>query len=188
MPSEADIMLVLPILVSAVAVFLVSGFLHMATPWHHSDFKKLPNEDAVADALRPVAPPPGDYLLPTPPSGRAEARASHFVEKHRRGPVMMFTVLPSGAVSMGRPLALWFTYVLAVSALAALMAAPVVHGFEERAILHLTSLAAFLAYAAALWQQTIWFRRSWVTALKSTLDALMYGLITGCVFVWLWPR
>ena len=180
-------MLVLPIVVSAVAVFLVSGFLHMATPWHRGDFKKLPNEDALADALRPVLPPPGDYLIPAQPGGRAEARASGFAEKYRRGPVMVFTVLPPGETAMTRPLALWFVYVLAVSALAALVAGPVAPHFPP-SILHLTAMAAFLAYAAALWQQTIWFRRSWVVALKSTLDAVLYGLITGCVFVWLWPR
>ncbi len=180
-------MLLLPILVSAVLVFLVSGFLHMATPWHHGDFKQVPNEDTLADALRPVLPPPGDYLIPAPPGGRAEARATGFAEKYRRGPVMMFTVLPPGETAMTRPLALWFVYTLVVSALAALVAGPVVPHYPP-ALLHLTLNAAFLAYAAALWQQTIWFRRSWVTTLKSTLDALLYAVITGFVFLWLWPR
>jgi hypothetical protein len=54
----------LPILLSAVIVFVVSSIIHMATPWHKSDFPKLPNEDQVRDALRPLAIPPGEYMIP----------------------------------------------------------------------------------------------------------------------------
>ncbi len=42
----------LPILLSAVIVFVASSVIHMATPWHKSDYPKLPNEDRVMDALR----------------------------------------------------------------------------------------------------------------------------------------
>ena len=49
----------LPIVVSAVIVFLASWIVHMFLPYHHSDFAKLPQEDAVLDALRTLNVPAG---------------------------------------------------------------------------------------------------------------------------------
>ncbi|HET7109995.1 MAG TPA: hypothetical protein VFI41_03915, partial [Gemmatimonadales bacterium] len=55
----------LPILLSAVAVFIVSAVIHMALQfWHRNDFRTVPNEDAVMAALRPFDIPPGDYIVP----------------------------------------------------------------------------------------------------------------------------
>ena len=54
----------LPILVSAVIVFIASSIIHMLPLWHKNDYPALPNQDAVMDALRPLAIPPGDYMLP----------------------------------------------------------------------------------------------------------------------------
>lgn len=49
-----------PILLSAVFVFILSGVFHMALPWDKNDFKKLPDEDNALAALRPFKVPPGD--------------------------------------------------------------------------------------------------------------------------------
>src|SRR5215469_18056825 len=92
----------LPILLSAVIVFIASTILHTVLPWHHSDYRKMPNEDKVMEALRPLAIPPGDYMVPRPAS-RSDLRSPEFVEKMNKGPVMMMTVMP-GAMSMGRNL------------------------------------------------------------------------------------
>ena len=108
----------LPILLSAVFVFLVSSVIHMASPWHKNDYPKLPNEDQLRDALRPLAIPPGDYMVPRP-QGMAEVKSPAFAEKLRQGPVVMFTVMQNRPTSMGRNLSLWFAYSLAVSVFAA---------------------------------------------------------------------
>jgi hypothetical protein len=34
---------------------------------------------------------------------------------------------------------------------------------------------------------SIWYGRSWLAAFKTTVDGLIYALITGAVFMWLWP-
>ena len=58
----------LPILVSAVIVFVVSSIIHMASPWHKGDYPKLPNEDKVLEALCPdrgrvdLRPPDGGHV------------------------------------------------------------------------------------------------------------------------------
>jgi hypothetical protein len=47
---------------------------------------------------------------------------------------------------------------------------------------------AFIGYAAALWQNTIWYKRALSTTLKSTFDGLVYALVTAGTFGWLWPK
>lgn len=85
----------LPILLSAVIVFVVSSIIHMASPWHKNDYPRMPNEDQVRSALRPLAIPPGDYMVPRPAS-RADLRSPEFAEKVNQGPNIIVTVLPNG--------------------------------------------------------------------------------------------
>ncbi|MFQ5717948.1 MAG: hypothetical protein ACE5IK_00225 [Acidobacteriota bacterium] len=44
--------LVLPILLSAVLVFVVSSIIHMVLPYHRGDFSQLPAEDDPEAHLR----------------------------------------------------------------------------------------------------------------------------------------
>ena len=79
--------LLLPIVVAAVAVFVLSMIIHM-TPWHKSDYIRLPDEDGVMKALRPFNIPPNDYVLPHP--GSAEYMKSPEYDARRDpGPVMI---------------------------------------------------------------------------------------------------
>ena len=50
----------LPVLVSAVVVFVASSFLHMALKYHRADYMTLPAEDRVMETLRGFNIPPGD--------------------------------------------------------------------------------------------------------------------------------
>jgi hypothetical protein len=180
--------LVLPILLSAVIVFVASSVIHMASPWHKSDYPKVPNEDALRAALRPLAIPPGDYMVPRP-SGREELQSPQFVAKVNEGPNLVLTVLPNGPWSMARNLGLWFVYLLAVGVFAAYVAGrALAPGAEYLQVFRFVGTTAFLAYAAALWQMSIWYRRAWSITLKSTADGLVYGLLTAGTFGWLWPR
>jgi hypothetical protein len=47
----------LPILLSAVAVFVASSIVHMVMPWHKGDYQKVPDEDALRAAVGPLAIP-----------------------------------------------------------------------------------------------------------------------------------
>jgi hypothetical protein len=47
----------LPILLASVAVFIVSSVIHMAPLWHKNDYPRVPDEDKVRSALRPLAIP-----------------------------------------------------------------------------------------------------------------------------------
>jgi len=62
------IQLWLPILLAAVLVFLASSLIHMVFKWHNSDYRPLPNEDEVLEAIRKGAAAPGQYLFPYCPN------------------------------------------------------------------------------------------------------------------------
>ena len=178
----------LPILLSAVAVFVASSIIHMISPWHKGDYQKVPDEDALRAAVGPLAIPPGDYMVPRP-VGREEMKSGEFMDKVRAGPNMIITVIPNGPWSMGRNLVLWFLYLVVVSVFGAYLtgrAMPQNPG--NGAIVQFVSTTTFLAYCAALWQMSIWYRRSWSTTMKATVDALIYSFITAAIFCWLWPR
>ena len=177
----------LPILAAAVGVFIASSVIHMATPWHHSDFPAVPDQARVMDALRTFNLKPGDYMLPRP-ANQQEMASAEFTELARRGPMVMMTVLP-GQVVIARNLVMWFVYCLVVSLCAAYIAgAALPAGAAAKKAFQFAGATAFIGYALALWQQTIWYSRSWITTLKSTIDGLVYGLVTAGVFAWLWPR
>ena len=177
----------LPILLSAVVVFVASSLIHMASPWHKSDYPKMPNEDQVMDALRPLAIPPGDYFFPRP-AGRDDMRSTAFAEKMKKGPVAVMTVMP-GYMSMGRNLVLWFLYIIVMSAFAGYIAGRALPpGTVYLQVFRFAGATAFIGYTAALWQMSIWYHRAWMTTIKSTVDGLIYASLTAGVFGWLWPR
>ena len=109
----------IPILLSAVIVFIASSIIHMLLKYHRSDFGRVPSEDEVMDALRPFNIPPGDYVIPCP--GK-EMGTPEFIEKTTRGPVAFLTVIPSGPPSMTGSLILWFLYSVLVGIAAAYVA------------------------------------------------------------------
>ena len=178
----------LPILLSAVIVFVVSSVIHMAALWHKNDYPRMPNEDKVRDALRPLAIPPGDYVIPRPSSTR-EMRSPEFVEKINQGPNMVVTVIPNGPWPMARNLTLWFLYAVVVGVFAAYVAGRALpFGASYLSVFRFAGVTAFVCYSVALWQMSIWYRRAWSITIKATADGLIYALLTAGTFGWLWPR
>jgi hypothetical protein len=178
----------LPILLSAVGVFIVSSAIHMAPLWHKNDYPEMPKEDEVREALGPLAVPPGDYMVPRP-SSHADLRSAEFVQKLETGPVMIVTVLPNGPMGMASNLVKWFIYSAVVGLFSAYITGRALPpGAAPLNVFRFASATAFLAYSVALWQMSIWYRRAWVSTIKSTVDGLVYAVVTAAVFAWLWPR
>jgi hypothetical protein len=177
----------IPILVSAVFVFVVSSVIHMALPWHRDEYPKVPDEDKLRNALKPLGIPPGDYMVPRAAS-MDEMKSPAFTEKLTQGPVVILTVLPNGPMQMGRNLLLWFIYSIVVSVFAAYVAGRALGpDAEYLAVFRFTGATAFAGYALALWQMWIWYKRSLKTTIKATIDSLVYALVTAGAFGWLWP-
>jgi hypothetical protein len=177
-----------PILLSAVIVFVASSVIHMLLPIHKSDFRKLPDEDGVMDALRKAGVGPGDYMFPHAGS-MADLKSPAFTEKRTKGPVASMTVMESGPVSMGPSLAQWFLYCVVVGVFAAYVAGRALEpGAHYLKVFRFAGVTAFVGYSLALWQNTIWYKRAWTTTLKANVDGLVYGLLTAGTFGWLWPK
>ncbi len=180
--------LCVPIVLSAVFVFVASSVIHMITAWHKTDYRKLPDENKTMEALRPLNIPPGDYMMPSP-GGPDTYKSKEFEEKMNKGPVAVMTVLPSGQWTMGRNLALWFVYCVVIGIFAAYVAGRALGpGTPYLRVFRFVGTAAFLGYTGALWQFSIWYRRSWVTTIKGTIDGLIYAMVTAGTFGWLWPK
>jgi hypothetical protein len=178
----------LPIVLSAVIVFVASSVIHMTPLWHKNDYPKMPREAEVLDALRPLAIPPGDYFIPRA-SGMKEMRSPEFKEKMKRGPVAVLTVMPNGEMAMGRSLVQWFAFLIVVGLFVAIVTCrtlPV--GTPYPRVFKVAGTIAFMAYSLALCELSIWYRRSWSLTLKSAFDGLIYAALTAGTFGWLWPR
>jgi hypothetical protein len=178
----------LPILLSAVFVFVVSSIIHMFLRYHNSDFKKIPSEDEVMESLRKFEIPPGDYVFPY--CGSSEAHKSEeYKEKTNKGPVGFATFLPRGPMKMGGSLVMWFLYSVLISFLAAYVTSRAV-GLDAHylSVFRFAGTFAFAGYSLALLQNSIWYKRNWCATIKSMFDGLIYALVTAGTFGWLWPR
>ncbi|MEX2148694.1 MAG: hypothetical protein WD793_00630 [Steroidobacteraceae bacterium] len=177
----------MPILLSAIVVFIASSIIHMAPLWHRSESPAVPDQDRLMDALRPFGLKPGEYMVPRAASMK-DCGSPEFVEKLRRGPVLWMTVMRNEPVSMTKPLIQWFIYTLIVGVFVAYVASrTLAPAAEYLEVFRVAGTTALIAYAVGLWQQSIWYNRPWSTTAKLTLDGVIYALLTGGVFGWLWP-
>jgi hypothetical protein len=178
----------LPILLSAVIVFVASSIIHMVLPMHKSDYRKLPDEGRVLDALRAAGVTPGPaYHFPH--TTHKEMKSPEVVEKFKRGPVGLLTVIRSGPPAMGKFLGQWFLYCVVISIFSAYLTGRTrAAGTHYLEVFRVAGTTAFLGYAAAQVQDSIWKGQPWSVTLKHVVDGLIYGLLTAGTFGWLWPR
>ena len=179
--------LLLPIVVSAVAVFVLTMIIHM-TPWHRSDYVRLADEDGVMKALRPFNIQPNDYVTPHPGS-REYMKSKEYDAKRDAGPVMIMTVIPSGPWKIGKMMGLWFLFAVVVSAsIACLVGTIVPPGGNTHAVFHHVAVITFLTYAMGAVPMSIWYGRKWPTTFKNAFDSLLYALASGWIFSMMWPQ
>ncbi|HJW31496.1 MAG TPA: hypothetical protein VJ508_19840 [Saprospiraceae bacterium] len=175
----------MPILLSAVFVFIMSSLIHMVLGYHANDFKKLPNEDQGMDTLRSLNLTPGMYGVPKP-ANMKEVRSPEFQAKMKKGPVMFLLVKPN-TMGMTKNLIQWFVYSIVVGIFAAYIG---IHTLAPDAnylmVFRIIGCATFMGYGLAIFQDAIWGARSWPATWKGAFDALLYALLTAGTFGWLW--
>lgn len=178
----------LPILLSAVIVFVTSSLIHMVLGYHKHDIRALPKEAEVMTALRAFNIPPGDYGMPKPASMK-DIRTPEFEEKQKKGPVAWLTVLPAGDMNIGARMGQWFLYSVVISFFAAYVASRAVGpSADYLMVFRFVGTTAFMGYAMALPQHSIWYGRNWGTTLRLMFDGLLFASLTAGTFGWLWPR
>lgn len=175
----------LPILLSAIAVFIVSSLIWTVVQWHNGDWHKLPNEEAARQALSGT--PPGEYTIPHAADGKAR-RSEEWQARYKEGPAVMMTVLPHGSLGMGKQLGQWIVYTLLISFVVAYLAAATLNaGADYLKVFQVTGTAAWLGYAGATIPGSVWFGHGWGRTVKEIIDGLVYALLTAGIFGWLWP-
>jgi hypothetical protein len=187
-PMVSLMSLLLPILLSAVLVFVASSIIHMVLQLHRNDIRRVPKEDELLEALRRLDIPPGDYAAPH--AGSPDAmKDPAFLEKMQKGPLVMMSLSPGQAMSLARPLTQWFLYCVVVCIFAGYLTSRALGpGAPYLEVFRFAGTTAFMGFSLAVAQHSIWYRRSWVTTFKVMFDGLIYGLLTGGTFGWLWPR
>jgi hypothetical protein len=159
----------------------------MVFKYHRSDFSKLPSEDGVAEDLRKYNIPPGEYAMPYSGS-QEEMKSDGYNKKLESGPVAMLTVLQNGPQNMGSSLLQWFLYSILIGIFTAYVTSravgPDTYYLE---VFRFAGTVSFGAYALALLQNSIWYKRKWSSTLKSVFDSFIYALFTAGAFGWLWP-
>ena len=178
----------MPIVLSAVAVFIGSSLIHMVFKWHNGEYKAPPNQDALSDAMRPFNIPPGEYFLPFP-ADMKDMGSAEFKARVEKGPNVLMTVRPNVVVGLGKMLGLWFVYSLVVSLFAAYVTGrTLAPGTSYLTVFRVSGSVAFAGYALAHWQYWVWWSKGLRSTITNTIDGLIYALLTAGVFGWLWPH
>jgi hypothetical protein len=180
--------LVLPIVISAVLVFILSALVHMVLKYHQSDYTRLPNEEAVRSAVRSGNPKSAQYIIPYCRDPK-DMQSSEMRQKYTEGPVAVINLMQPGVPNMGKNLGQWLVYLLIVSFFIAYVAAhTIAPGTPYLEVFRIVGATGFLAYAAGQFQGSIWMGKPWSITWKDAFDGLLYGLVTAGTFGWLWPR
>jgi hypothetical protein len=177
----------IPIVLSAVIVFIASSIMHMLLPYHRNDYRKLPDEEKVLGTLRGTGLTRGQYVFPF--CTHKDMKSPEMIEKYKQGTVGTITVFPSGPPVMGKFLGLWFGYCLIIGFFVAYLAwHTLAVGTNHLVVFRVVGTAAFLAYGLGQLSNGIWKGQLWSTTIKEVLDGLIYGLLTAGTFGWLWPK
>ena len=89
---------------------------------------------------------------------------------------------------MGKALLQWFVFCVVVALFVAcvggLALAP---GAGGTLVFRVTTAIALLGYGFSSVTDSIWKGVRWSTTCKFVFDGVVYALVTGATFAWLWP-
>jgi hypothetical protein len=184
---ELLIPLWLPILLSAAVVWVISAIVWMALPHHKRDFIALPDEDGLMEYLRKSGIKPGNYVFPDF-RGR-EAMKSPKVEKAlNEGPVGHLSIWQTPLTMGGKMVATFIVYLVATILIAYLTRVALPGAAPFAKVFQVAGTAGILAYCFSFIPNAVWFGSYKRTIVANFVDGIVYGLITGALFGWLWPH
>ncbi len=174
--------LLLPTLLSAVALFFASFLAWMVLPIHRKDWVKLDKEDDFMNSTRELGISSGSYMFPGCENA-AEMKSEEYQKKWEAGPAGIITVFPK--VNMGKNMGLTFAYFLVVSfclGYLATLANKTDADFMD--VFRFVSTAGLMTFLAAIVQHAIWFHSRIV---GHVIESIAYAVITGLIFAAMWP-
>lgn len=174
--------LILPILLSGVALFFASFLSWMVVKLHIDDWRKIDKEDEFMAATGRCNLPVGSYMFPRP-NTPAEMQTEEFKKKYEAGPRGVLTIMPKA--NMGVNLGLTFLYFLVVSTILGYLATIAFKPGEQfLEVFRFVFTAGFLTFLAAMVQHAIWFRARIV---RHVIESVAYAAITAALFAAFWP-
>lgn len=175
----------MPILLSTVAVFILSFMMWMVLPHHRKDWLAVTDEDALMKAIGDQKLPGGQYNFPHC-DGPEAMKDPVWNEKYAKGPKGFLVLMPDGPPNIPQSMIKSTVYNLLVTIVVAYVGTiALAPGSDD--VFRMIATVAFLAFGGALGWGTIWFGRSMRSTLLEMVDALIYGLATAAIFTWLWP-
>jgi hypothetical protein len=178
----------LPIVLSAVFVFIVSSIVHMALKfWHSPDYGGFSNEEEVGTVIRKGNASAGMYILPYCKPDKMKDPVMQ--ERFRQGPVGLVVLRTPGMMNMGGFLGQWFAFCLVISLLAALLGVHTMGiGTPYKHVFGVIGLSTFLAYGLGTVPNAVWWGHPWKSQVKHLVDGALYAAVTAGTFGWLWPH
>lgn len=175
----------LPILVSAIVLQFVSALIHTALGfWHTPDYWSVEDDKPIVDALRRAKS--GLYVVPR----MMRKPSPEQLAEWQSGPTALMYVRNPAKFNFGATLGKYFVYCL----VSAVFVAYIAHETLQRGAPYLrvfqiagTAGMMFWAFGNNV-SDAIWYGKPWRVTIKYIIDGLIYGLLMGGVFGWLWPR
>ena len=181
----------LPIVLSAVILFIASSVIWMFAPHHKTEWKEPPQVDALRTFLRQSGITAGAFVFPhmTAADRADKAKAAEKMKQAEEGPAGVLFLRAPGPMGMGRMMVQQFVFFLVVAALIALLDVHMMdRGTVYLAVFKRDAIIAFLTFGLGTAPESIWFARPWKSFWLQAIDAAIYaGLLAG-TFGWLWPR
>ncbi len=176
----------LPIVLSAVFVFVASFIAWMVLPHHKADVKKLPDETAFTGQLSQMNIPPGTYMWPNACTGE-EMKSDEFKQRYAKGPWGSMNVLgrqPSFGMNLMLVFIMYLVMGLFVGYITSL-ARPA--GAEYMAVFRVAGATAVACYCLGSLPNAIFFGKPKRFVMTDLADQVVYALLTAGTFAWLWP-
>ncbi|HEV7768390.1 MAG TPA: hypothetical protein VGQ76_25550 [Thermoanaerobaculia bacterium] len=156
----------------------------MAFPaWHNKDYGRVPDEKPILDALAGVKS--GQYLVPFADWGKLTAEERTELQKL---PAALLLVRNPGTFAFAKVLGQYFVFVVFVLVMVAYLTghtrAP---GADSLEVFRVAGTIAFATFALRGFPDSIWYGKPWKVTMKELVDGLLYSILVGAVFAWLWP-
>lgn len=174
----------IPIVVSAVAVFIVSSLMWMVSPHHKADIQALPDEAAFDKAMGELNIPAGLYMYPN--CHGQDTKGDAFKGRWKSGPWGMVNVWGSPP-NFGKSLALTFLSYLLVSVFVAYIASNAFAANPSPTYLNVFQIVgpiAMVAYCFGGLGNDIFLGKPRRFIITSMLDGVAFSLVTAGVFGW----
>jgi formate hydrogenlyase subunit 4 len=119
-------------------------------------------------------------------SSMAEFKSPEMQAKLAQGPTGSLVVRDKGCMNIGRSLGQWFLFCLVISVFVGYLTG-LAKGPGASDVFRVATTVAVLGHCFTSVCDSIWKGIAWSTTAKFVFDGVLYALVTGATFAWLWP-